>query len=288
MRVVAIVASYNEEIFIEACLENYLRQGVEVYLLDNESTDRTVEIARQYLGKNLVTIETIERRGHFEWTRILKRKEQIAGEIAADWFLHADVDEIRLPPRSDTTLAAAIEEADRQGYNAINFMEFTFLPTIESPDHMHRDFQKTMRWYYPYAPFHPNRVNGWKRQPPMSPAARWRFFRRTHRLSDLRPRSVDIAGSGGHRVAFDGLRLYPVDFKMRHYLALSLAHAVRKYVKKDFDPREVASGSHGWRAWAKENDLRLPSESEMRLYTGDDGLDASEPLEEHILVKVSR
>lgn len=35
MRIVAILASYNEGHFMRACLEHYLQQGVEVYLLGN-------------------------------------------------------------------------------------------------------------------------------------------------------------------------------------------------------------------------------------------------------------
>ena len=50
------------------------------------------------------------------------------------------------------TLAEALAEADREGYNAVNFQEFTFVPTRESPDHDHPEFEETMRWYYPLLP----------------------------------------------------------------------------------------------------------------------------------------
>jgi hypothetical protein len=43
MRVVAILAAYNEERFIAGCLEHLIEQGVDAYLIDNESTDRTVD-----------------------------------------------------------------------------------------------------------------------------------------------------------------------------------------------------------------------------------------------------
>jgi glycosyltransferase involved in cell wall biosynthesis len=39
MRVVAILASYNERRFIDGCLEHLHGQGVESYLIDNWSTD---------------------------------------------------------------------------------------------------------------------------------------------------------------------------------------------------------------------------------------------------------
>jgi cellulose synthase/poly-beta-1,6-N-acetylglucosamine synthase-like glycosyltransferase len=47
MRVIAILATYNEERFIANCLEHLFRQGVEVYLMDNDSEDETVAIARR-------------------------------------------------------------------------------------------------------------------------------------------------------------------------------------------------------------------------------------------------
>jgi len=282
MRIVAILASYNEQRFIKACLEHYLQQGIEVYLLDNDSTDDTLEIAREYLGQNLIGIERIPRKGVFKTSEILIRKEQIADRLQADWLMHADPDEIRTAPTSAQTLAEAIAEVDQQGYNAINFMEYTFLPVRESSDHDNEKFQETMRWYYPYPQRHPHRLNAWKKQP-----RRWtgaknlaRELIRNHRL----PPSINLLASGGHLVKFPGMRTYPIDFKLKHYIVLSLDHAIQKYVKKDFDPQEIA-GSHGWRATAREHDFNLPSQDQMRLYTSDDELDPSNPLNEHLLVK---
>ena len=282
MRIVAILASYNEQRFIRACLEHYLQQGIEVYLLDNDSTDGTLDIAREYLGRNLIGIERIPRNGMFELRAQLLRKEQIADWLKADWLMHADPDEIRVAPDSRQTLAEAIADVDRQGYNAINFMEYTFIPVRESPDHDNDGFQKTMKWYYPYAQRHPHRLNAWKKQPRSWPGAKalMREIVRNKRL----PPSVNLHNSGGHIVSFPGIRPYQVDFKLKHYIVLSLDHAIQKYVKKVFDTNETA-GAHGWRATAQEHDFLLPSQSQMRLYTSDDELDPSNQLKEHLLVK---
>src|SRR4029079_8936485 len=53
MRALALIAAYNEERFIGGCLEHLFSQGVEAYLCDNDSTDRTVAIAERYLGAGL-------------------------------------------------------------------------------------------------------------------------------------------------------------------------------------------------------------------------------------------
>ncbi len=42
--------------------------------------------------------------GVYNWRSILERKEQLATVLEADWLMHVDADEIRLPPRSDRTI----------------------------------------------------------------------------------------------------------------------------------------------------------------------------------------
>lgn len=283
MRIVAILASYNEQRFIKACLEHYLTHGIEVYLLDNDSTDSTVEIAREYLDKNLIEIERLPRNGSFELRKQLLRKEELADRLKADWLMHADPDEFRVAPDSTQTLAEAIKEVDAMGYNAVNFMEYTFLPVREHPQHDHAGFQQTMRWYYPFSPRHPHRLNAWKKQQRHWSGSR-SFFREIFRHRRLGAPSVNLHETGGHVVHFPGIRVYPTDFKLKHYLVLSLDHAIQKYVKKSFDPKEV-KGSHGWRATAEEHQFLLPSEQQMRKYISDDDLDPSEPLKEHLVVR---
>ena len=127
-------------------------------------------------------------------------------ELDGDWFMHVDADEIRLPPPGAATIAEALTAVEAAGFNAVNFLEFTFVPTIEHPEHDHPEFQETMRWYYPFLPSFPHRLNLWKRQ----------------------PERVQLVPAGGHRVAFTGLRRFPTSFPMRHYLYLSREHAIEK------------------------------------------------------------
>lgn len=259
MRVVAILAAHNEERFLGDCLDDYAAQGVETYLIDNDSTDRTLEIARAYEGHGLIGIERMPRQGVYSWQPILERKAELACELGADWYIHADPDEVRLPPPGSGTLSEALAEADEAGSNAINFLEFTFVPTIEEPDHDHPGYRETMRFYYPTLPVFPHRLNAWKRQ----------------------PEPVDLTASAGHVVSFDGLRMHPGSFPMRHYLFLSHAHAVEKYVSKVYDPKEVECGHHRARASLSAEEITLPSRNDLREYRGDDHLDASEPLTRH-------
>lgn len=261
MRVIALLAAHDEQRFIVPCIEHYVRHGVDVYLIDNESRDETVARARPFLGRGVVGIDTLPRSGVFTWAKILERKEQLAATLDADWFLQADPDEIRLPPRSEQTLVEALEDVDRQGFNAVNFMEYTFVPTRQSPDHDHANFLQTMRWYYPCQQSYPHQLKAWKKQ----------------------AGPVDLVSSGGHQVSFPGLKMSPVDFRMRHYLFLSAAHAIRKYLQRPFDPAEVARGWHRARARLRADDIVLQDEGSLRTYEGDDRLDPSNPLTAHPL-----
>jgi hypothetical protein len=189
----------------------------------------------------------------------------LAATLDADWFIHVDSDQILLPPKSTQSLAQALGQVDAQGYNAVYFHQFAFVPTQEAPDHDHPRYQQTMHWYYPHEISFPHSLRAWKRQ----------------------DKPVDLSWGGGHRISFPGLRMYPSAFRYRHYLFLSVEHAIRKYVQKRFDPAEVAEGLHSWRARLHPEMIRLPSQAELRHYESDDKLDHSMPRRRHILVEMN-
>jgi glycosyltransferase involved in cell wall biosynthesis len=260
VRCVAVIAAFNEERLIGACLEHLVAQGVEAFLIDNESSDCTVAIAERFLGRGLLGIETLPRGARFSLRAQLRRKERLADELDADWLIHQDADEFRISRRR-RTLADELAAADRQGFNAVNFLEFTFVPTRESPDHDHARFRETMRWYYPFAPDFPHRLNAWKRQ----------------------AEPVELAWSGGHRVRFPGLRMAPESLAMRHYLCLSRSHFERKYRRRRYDREELAAGWHRWRVAKSSERARFPSAGRLRTYVSDQALDSSNPQALHLL-----
>jgi glycosyltransferase involved in cell wall biosynthesis len=264
VRIIALLAVHNERRFIGGCIEHLYRHGIETYVVDNCSTDETVAIATRFEGRGLVGVESFPRDGAYEWGALLTRKEQLASELDADWFIHLDADERRLPPPGRGSLAEELERVDREGANAVNFMEFTFVPTREKPDHDHPNFEQTLRTYYPFLPVPTHRLTAWKAGSP-----------------------VELAWSGGHRVRFPGLRMWPEAFPMRHYLFLSLGHAVEKYVERSYAQHEVDAGWHGWRAAVTADDVALlPSRAEMRVSHVDSDLDATEPREQHLVERL--
>ena len=266
MRAVAIIATYNEERFIGGCIEHLNAEGVEVFILENGSTDGTRDICASFLGAGVCGIEDVARDGVYSWLPLLERKAALASELEADWFLHVDADEIRLAPPGWGTLADAFARVEDDGCNAVNFLEFTFVPTVEEPDHDHACFRRTMRHYYPFLPRFPDRLNAWKRQ----------------------SGPVDLCASGGHRVAFEGLRMHATSFAMRHYLFLSREHALEKYIRRTYDPAEVAAGWHRARAALRADDIVLPSANDLRTVGPDGELDPSTPRTSHFLFDASR
>jgi hypothetical protein len=263
LRVVAVLAARNEERFIAACLENLFEQGVDVYLCDNESSDRTVEIASRYLGAGLLGIETLPYDGSYHWERILQRKEELFQVLDADWLMHVDADEIHLPPPGHDSIATAFSAVDALGYDAVEFSEFTFIPTRESPDHDHPEFLRTLRTYYPFLPRSPHRMKAFKKQ----------------------AGPMELAWSGGHVVRFaHAARMYPISFRMKHYLFLSAAHAAQKYPGRRYLDDEIERlGWHGWRPHLRAEQIYLPGTEAVSTTAGDDDLDASNPWTQHWL-----
>ena len=268
-RIVAILAAYNEARFINACLENLISQGIEVYLLDNGSTDQTAEIAKKWLGKGLIDIEYLPRNGTFQLQTQLQRKQELTAELEADWFMHVDADEILGPPLGDWNLAQAITAVAEAGYNMINFQEYTFVPTSEFPDHDHAHYQQTMRHYYPFAKLTPFGIRAWKNG----------------------PEPVNLTGSGGHRPFFAGMRLCPLFFVNKHYQFLSASYAIRKYGKTVYDPDELSSGWHGghsgWREQFPQTDFPLPRVRDLHVLEPGQNLDASNPWKVHYLEQLA-
>src|SRR5690349_18813663 len=120
-RVVAIVAAYNEADIIAQVVGDLVAQGVDVYVLDDGSTDATAAAVEPFLGRGVIAVEPLQGAGAasdvpFDWARILERKSALARGIDADWFIHHDADEFRESPWAGMTLRDAIARVDAAGF----------------------------------------------------------------------------------------------------------------------------------------------------------------------------
>ena len=258
MKIVAMICLRNGDLYLRRCLDHLVAQGVEACIIDNGSTDTSLAIAESFRGRGVVHIEQLPFDGVFRFTEILRRKEQLVRELEADWFMHYDVDEIKQAPRPWSTLAEAIADVDRQGYNAINFEEFVFMP-VDGERFEGRDFVAEMRHYYHFKPHEWYRINAWKNVGP-----------------------VDLSTYLGHRVEFPERRVYPESFILRHYIALSRLHALTKYATRVHDADRIRRTS--WsnnRVSFKPANLRLPERTQLKEYREDNVWDTSDPWLHH-------
>ncbi len=227
-RVVAIITAYNEEDIIAPAISNLINQGVEVYLIDNWSTDATLEKAQPLLGKGLINIERFPMDGpprYYEWERLLGRVEMLTQEIGADWFIHHDADEIRESPWPGIRLKEALYQVDRSGFNAIDHTVAVF-PPVDNGFTPGTNFKDYFSFFeFGTRPGHFCQVKAWKNvgQP------------------------INLANSGGHEVTFRSRRIYPFNFLLRHYPIRSQNHGEKKVFLERiprFNPREKAKGWH--------------------------------------------
>ena len=224
-RVIAIVAAFNEEDVIGDCLAHLHGQGIDTYLLDDGSTDRTPVIAREFAGRGLIGMEQLPAAngGVFSLRRILERKEALARTLPASWFINQDADEFRDSLWAECTLREAIGRVDRLGYNAIDFQIFTIRPVAGRSATVH---PTDPGGHYSRGSLHDERqVRAWKRT----------------------GAAIDLCSSGGHDVTFTGRRVFPLRFPMRHYPIRSQAHGQRKLFAERlprYAPEERGLGWH--------------------------------------------
>ena len=225
VRVTAIISAYNEADIIAQTVADLVRQGIAAHVIDDHSTDGTVQALGPLMTSGLVQVERSADpagAGGFELARLLSRKEQLARELDAEWFLNHDADEFRESPWSHLNLRQGIELVDRLGYNAIDFAVLNFWPTHDGFDGR-ADIREEFRHFERGATFDRLQVRCWKK------------------ASD-----IDLQSSAGHDARFESRRVFPVRFLLRHFPIRSQGHGERKV----FDERKprFASGERdrGW------------------------------------------
>lgn len=227
---IAIIAAFNEADIIGQVVGDLIGQGVEVYLLDHGSTDGTAAAVEPYLGRGLRGIERLDREGEgasaperFSLEAIMRRKEALAAELPASWFINHDADEFRESPWPGLTLAAAIRAVDVLDYNAIDFELLNFWPTHDrfKPGD---DPREAFVFYEGGRAWDKVQIRCWKKT-----AA-----------------AVELASSGGHEARFPGRRVFPVRFILRHYPIRSQAHGERKIFRERRSRFAEGERARGW------------------------------------------
>jgi hypothetical protein len=237
LSICAIIAARNELHYLNILLPLLAEQRIDVAIIDNESTDGSSDLYAGYLGKPIIMVETIPYGGYFSLSRQLEKKQELLEKIDYDWIIHQDADEIMEHDKPGSTLRDAIQEADEEGYNILNFDEFTFVPE-PGFDYSRRNYYTGLLRYYFFEP-RKNRLN--------------RAWKRASRLSNI--------ASGGHILCGDAPSISPINHILRHYIVLGERHAEEKYLARNFDELDLRKGWHGNRLQFTKNNLRLPEKS---------------------------
>ena len=229
-RVLAIVPVYNEEDVIAQTIRDLIAQGLEPYLVDNWSTDATLERARPFLGNGLLGIERFppdRPRRTYDLQSLLLRIEEIAHDRQwASWVTLHDADERRRSPWPDVRLREAFWHVDRCGSPCVDHVTLNFWPVDNSFHLDGPDLDQHFRYFeFSNHPGHFHQRRAWKQSPDR----------------------VNLAATAGHDVAFAGREVYPYKFLLKHYPIRSQMHGERKVLHDRavrWNPEERALGWH--------------------------------------------
>lgn len=225
-KVAAVIHCFNEVDILPEVVRHLVRQGVEVHLYDNWSTDGSWEAALELERSGLLAC--LERFpstpvGEYQWAQLLRHTEEIAQFIDADWVIHYDADELRYSPWPGVTLAEGISWACSQGYNAIDFsvIDFRFIAgeTEASPPYEtalnHFQFGRRGGHFV--------QIKAWRNE-----------------------QAVRLVDSGGHEATFEGRRVFPLKFLTKHYPLRSLSQAKKKVFGDRLPRIQREQAERGW------------------------------------------
>ena len=231
-KTLALMTTYNEADVIEQCVENLFAQGLDVFIVDDGSTDGTVEkleaIARS-TPRLLLDKETRNNAQTYDRSILLTTLLAHAERAAAngyEWMMFLDADEIRCSPWPGITLANAFSHVELLGYNAVDFTVADFR-YAKSQRMTSASYEAQMpRFEFGLRHGHFIQIKAWRHSPGLP---------------------VALYPSRGHEAHFAGRRVFPLKFLLKHYPLRGPEHARKKIYQDRFpryDPKEIAKGAH--------------------------------------------
>jgi glycosyltransferase involved in cell wall biosynthesis len=256
MKITAILVVRNEHLYIEKTIKYLIDEGIDIAIIDNESSDGTLEICNKYYPNHVKIIKNLPYSGDFNLQEHIAAGKALANEIETDWLISQAADERLCSDIEGESLSEAIHRIDKAGFDSINFEEFVFIYENREIRYENTDFHHLMKRYYFYEP-------------------------RKNRLIRACKKGVDLSDPlvGCHTL--DGATKLYNNLIMRHYIALSYEYAVNKYTKRQFNASDLSLGWHGNRTNITIENLDHKNINLLKAdsYTGK--LDKSKPYTKH-------
>ncbi len=259
LTITAIISVHSDEVYLRRCFQCMLDNNIKAIVIDNDCNPQTKEIIGEFTDSVVTEVVHFAREGVFDWSGILRLKEEIANTRKSDWFMLWDSDEIREPPAGFATLHDAIKHSEQQGYTTVNFDEYIFLPVTQEEEHRDGDFVQTMETYYFFGPRRYHRANAWRQT----------------------GADVELLSGAGHTVAFEGQNVSPERYALRHYLFLSYEHGQKKYLTRGYTQEDLDKGWSLGRSQTSTETFCLPPADMMKRKTAQTDWDRSDPITRH-------
>jgi Glycosyl transferase family 2/Methyltransferase domain len=223
--VLAVVPVYNEQDVIAPVIRKIVDQGVRVRVIDNWSTDATVaRIEALGVGERI----QVERfpdtpSPHWELERLLRRVEQINDEDRAEWLVLLEADAVIRAPWSGVGLREALWTVQRSGFSAVDHTVLDFRP-VDTRPYTGEDPEEHFCYFeFPARPGSFKQVRAWRRTT-----------------------GTTVATLGGHDASFEGRRVFPYKFLLKHYSIRSSDHGRRKILEERIARVLPSEHARGW------------------------------------------
>lgn len=131
-----ILFCYNEEHILQETLKHYVSQGIDLVIIDNNSTDSSPDIINSFRNKNgsypgrIQDVVNVKTDG-YEWRKILRFACEYMHEKLShyEWIFLIDADAFYYSPVKNISLMEFMTFAKSQGCNIINGTVHEFYPT---------------------------------------------------------------------------------------------------------------------------------------------------------------
>jgi glycosyltransferase involved in cell wall biosynthesis len=231
LNITAIICTRNEGVYLKTLIPYLEGESIKVIIIDNESDDGTLDQFNRNTWSNISSTHQLKYDGYFDLQAQLEKKHELTQSLKTDWVIHQDADEILHNRDAWGGLRAAIEAADRDGFNALNFEEFVMLPENVETD----DILSNNRLMYYFAPRPVRLMRAWKNNI-----------------------SLSNVNKGGHGLDGPSVKCSPEHHILKHFIVRNQNHAWTKYIGRTFNETEVKRGWHGNRLNFTRDNLRIP------------------------------